>query len=281
VFTSVVVPLDGSPRSETALVAARAVTDRLGARLVLVTSALADDTDECETYLAEVTERLGGPAVGVVVADREPAAAITEALEDQERPLVCMATHGRTGIGRALLGSVAERVVAVVDAPVLLTGPQVDTAQPVGPDVVVVTLDGSELAASIVPVASELAEGLGVGVEVVTVAEVPVGPDTGYLAREVTDGAAGAGVPDPVDLEPAIARFRAAGVGATGVHLIGDDAARAVVDHVGGRRAFVCMASHGRGGLRRVTLGSVAAKVVHRSTCPVLVSRAALPMDTP
>lgn len=103
------------------------------------------------------------------------------------------------------------------------------------PDIVVVPLDGSTYAASVLPYAQRLARRFGARVQTVTVGEL---------------SEPGAEVQLQLDGDPAEALL---------AHLVGLD------------RALVCMASHGHGGLRRRLLGSVAEALVRQCVHPVII----------
>lgn len=74
-----------------------------------------------EEALAEEVKRVQGkcPKVAWVLLPGSPAGAIVEGITEHGCDLVVMGTHGRRGLPRALLGSVAERVVRTSPAPVL------------------------------------------------------------------------------------------------------------------------------------------------------------------
>jgi nucleotide-binding universal stress UspA family protein len=88
--------------------------------------ALARAASERTDYLEAVRARYlhGVPGEVEVRVAEDVAAAINRAAVEHEVDLIAMGTHGRSGIGRALLGSVAERVVRESSVPVLLVGPQ-------------------------------------------------------------------------------------------------------------------------------------------------------------
>lgn len=134
-FARILVPLDGSPLAEMILpeVADLAILHR--AELLLLRVALAhalpgvDQTeaqvravDEAEAYLADVQRRLAPRGVTVVSAVRYGRAAeeILDHVQSTGADLIAMSTHGRTGIRRWVLGSVAETVLRAAPVPVLL-----------------------------------------------------------------------------------------------------------------------------------------------------------------
>jgi nucleotide-binding universal stress UspA family protein len=133
----VLVPLDGSHLAETALTKALDVVEGAdGATLVLLRAAEAtswpgtDPTDEqirvvreAEEYLAGVKAHLakrGLDKVQTSVWYGPPASAIVEAARVGKADLIVMSTHGRSGLGRLILGSVAEAVLRGTTTPILL-----------------------------------------------------------------------------------------------------------------------------------------------------------------
>lgn len=133
---SILVPLDGSPLAEAALPKAVALLEgNPGATLVLLRAAEApslpgaDPTnaqitavDEAAKYVeklaADLRER--GVNVKTSVWYGPPAPAIVEAAEVGRVDLIVMSTHGRSGLGRLILGSVAESVLRGTRTPILL-----------------------------------------------------------------------------------------------------------------------------------------------------------------
>ena len=132
----ILVPLDGSTLAEAALPTAADMARVSGARLLLLRAAQAhtlpgvDPTEaeikivrEAETYLAEVKDRMG--TAGITNAETTvwygpAAAAIVEAAQFHRVGLIVMTTHGRSGLGRLILGSVAESVLRGTTTPILL-----------------------------------------------------------------------------------------------------------------------------------------------------------------
>lgn len=139
------VPLDFSTNDSAALLAAVALLGSRG-EIVLVNVvapaehverneaghvvAYLDQQDEAHTasardHLEHVADDLSARSIRVVLDVRvdEPASGIAAAARDRSADLIVMATHGRTGIGRAVVGSVAGAVLRSVTAPVLLVHP--------------------------------------------------------------------------------------------------------------------------------------------------------------
>ena len=131
---TILVPLDGSRLAELALAPALEMARDKGAKLVLLRAAeahttVADPTEaqvtvvrEAEEYLADVANRLRETcaAVEATVWYGPPAEAIVEAARYRAADLIVMSSHGRSGLGRLVLGSVAETVLRSTPTPILL-----------------------------------------------------------------------------------------------------------------------------------------------------------------
>ena len=132
----ILVPLDGSALAEAALPQALEIAESSGANLLLIRAAEAhtlpgvDPTEaqikvvqEAEGYLAQVRDRLaaqGRKEVETSVWYGPAAYAIVEAARLNKVDLIAMTTHGRSGLGRLILGSVAESVLRGTTTPILL-----------------------------------------------------------------------------------------------------------------------------------------------------------------
>ena len=131
----ILVPLDGSPVAEAVLPVAELLAQNWDAELILLRAvALKEEFQDQapEVRMAatsEVIGYLGTLAAGLTkrgvktrwtLSHDEPLAAITEAVTREQINLIAMATHGRSGLRRLLLGSVAAGVVRLAQIPVLL-----------------------------------------------------------------------------------------------------------------------------------------------------------------
>ena len=134
-FKTILVPLDGSTLAEGALSRAIGLA-REGAQVILLRAAeahtlpTADAADaqvkvvrEAEEYLAAVKARLlkgGAKNVETSIWYGPPAEAIVEAAGFRKADLIVMSSHGRSGLGRLVLGSVAESALRATKTPILL-----------------------------------------------------------------------------------------------------------------------------------------------------------------
>ena len=165
---TVLVPLDGSEFSRTAVPAAARLAARLDAAIHLLSAVgSVDETGQRDADLADV-EVPGHRVARTVVVDRDPAGAIHETLRRMPDAVACMATHGRAR-STALVGSVATDVVARGHDPLVLVCPYIDQARRTAD--VVVCVDDSPASAGLVTVGLDWADRLGERPVVVTVAE--------------------------------------------------------------------------------------------------------------
>jgi nucleotide-binding universal stress UspA family protein len=144
---TVLVPLDGSIFAEAALAPATDLAREAGATMVLLRAAeahtlpMADPIEAQVQVIREAEEYLAAARAGVMalgVADVEvsawygrPAEAIVDAARYRKADLIVMSSHGRSGMGRLVLGSVAESVLRATAVPILLIRPDgapLDTA---------------------------------------------------------------------------------------------------------------------------------------------------------
>jgi nucleotide-binding universal stress UspA family protein len=284
---TILVPLDGSPLAERALPYALSLARRSDSRISLVRATEAHTPSGADTLADRAGARLRAEAELTLVAARvraneipvdtcvyDAAApdAILHAAEAEQAGLVVMSTHGRSGVGRWIYGSVAEAVLRHARVPVLLVPSTCERAWAANtPLRVLVPLDGSELAETAVEHASAL---VAPGAATLILLQV-VEPILAFTAD-------GLSATSPFDAEEALAGARtyletlaerAAALGwTTEVDAVLGYAAGAIAaaarDH---QVDVVAMATHGRGGIARVVLGSVATGVLQRSHTPVLV----------
>ena len=293
---SILVPLDGSRLAEQAVPVAQAIAERARCRLKLVLVHQPDILVEPgpdysrlqlaklkadREYLRTVARGLRGH-LGDAVSATVLQGPITQTLATYTRArgtdLVVMTTHGRGGPRRAWLGSVADRLVRTAEVPILLVRAREEGAVSSSPDFsqILVPLDGSPLSEAAVIPAATLAR-LWDG-EVLLVQIVP------SVLSAADDRTLGAAVvynqrltairrSSAEDYVGHLAeRLRAEGVKATGLAVLGSDVADRLLGLARPERVgLVVIASHGRGGLQRLVLGSVTDKLVRAAEVPVLV----------
>lgn len=255
--SAVVVPLDGSELAECAIRVAVPLGERLGSTVVLMTTDRGDDRRDSERYLAGlVASRSAGAFETVVVHDRDPAAAIASVTQQTPGRIVCMTTHGRGRARRALLGSVAESVLAASLDPVILVGRRCESAWLEEGSGIVVGVDGSPAAALATAAACRWAALLGLDVWLVFAIHPLDVEGAGHSARV---------------LEPLADQVRANGLRVHPVVVRGSFTAGAFVDVAEDVPAtMVVTATSARSGASRAVLGSFTMGTVGMSKCPVL-----------
>ena len=286
----ILVPLDGSDFAEQAIPVASTIAERWHAplRLARVHVPLASevhcadglvvvddkrDVDARQRDAAYLEQRRGtGSEAGIeTVLLQGPAvsAALAADAKTSGARLVVMTTHGRGGLPRLLLGSVAAGVVKRSPTPVLLVRPgHVDASRRFRR--VLVPLDGSGLACSILDHVSRVAEP-GARLVLFTVIE-PVSwaswPDAAGAVPDEREQDATA----RVWLEEQAVPLRARGFEVeTRVSLSRRCAQQILAVAATVEADLIALATHGRSGLARVALGSVADEVVHGAEVPVLL----------
>jgi len=192
---------------------------------------------------------------------------ISHTLESDAPGLLCLASRGQTAVSEALFGSVTARVIRDLHAPLLVVGPSVLEPSRAWRRMLV-CLDGSASAAGILPSVESWASALDLEVELVHV---------GYPLDELRGGERRR---PPEELEAAeqlqasVRRLEEAGVRASGRTIEHTHVAEALADRaVSGDADLLALATHGRTGLARLLMGSVALDLVRRSTVPVLTLR--------
>ena len=310
---TLLVPLDGSELGEAALPWAVSLARARGLGLVLTqvgtwprvgtnptvsgylrpdlyAPAAAANWDAVAAYLDEIRRRLAGAGLVVETAVRQgdPVEHILDLADERGAYAIAMATYGRGGLGRLVLGSVVERVLQHATIPVLLvhtrpegTGPP-DTrtqgeAPPVAPVVrrLLVPLDGSPLAERALDVADEISAD-GTTLVLVRVApparRFPPDPTIRTTVTVEDEEAERRGLSEGEAYLDRVAH----GLEGTGRAIerdvrVGSPAEEILATARDHAADLIVMATHGTTGPARWLLGSVADQVVRRAEGPVLL----------
>ena len=299
-FTRILIPLDGSKTAEKVLPYARFLAGSLKLPVELLAvvdivemathmsadraryldTMIEDSVRNSEQYLRGVAGTFPGANTKCTVEKGKAEQVIIETAAADKGTLITMATHGRSGINRWLLGSIAEKVLRAATNPLLLVratdeakADRVATLKSI-----VVPLDGSELAESVFPTVVELAKTLKLEVVLFRAYSIP------YSAYSSAEGYYA------VDYEELLKAMREEAVDylekkTEAVKKLGIDKVSCVAKE--GFAAdeiislsrkppdnLIAMCTHGRSGVKRWVLGSVTETVVRHSADPVLVIRA-------
>ena len=268
-LSTIIVPLDGSDFAARALPHATALARSSGAKLVLVRvlthRASGSAADEMEAIRAALNVdadaiRADGMRVETIMRRVHPvhaddvARAIAEIADDQQAELIVMSTHGRSGLGRWVYGSVADSVLQQSTTPVLLVSPHVDSLPPTDRRLrVLVPLDGSQLAEEAIEAADLLTGALDTELTVLQVVETPTYPlyGDGYAYVPYDQEAKASGRPGEY-LQSQVDRLQAQDKRVTARATIGNPSwVIAQMSHEVEADVIV-MATHGRTGLNRL-----------------------------
>jgi nucleotide-binding universal stress UspA family protein len=299
-FTKILIPLDGSITAEAALPYARVLGESLQSPLELLAvvdisaatarvvgnkarylSALIEEGERSnEKYLSQIAAKLGSVESRCLVARGQPAEVIVQHAATDKNILIAMAGHGRTGLSRWLLGSIAEKVLRSAKNPLLLVRAR-DGAREhsqVSLKSIIVPLDGSTLAESVLPGATTFAECFNLELVLFRAYELPASayygkedhlPDYENMKKNVRAAA-------EQYLAAKVAVLKTRGLTRVRTALSEGPGAKEIIryarDHAD---SMVAICTHGRSGVKRWLIGSVTEKVVRHSENPVLVIRAA------
>ncbi len=286
-FKRIVVPLDRTECASAILPIARALAARTGGTLALLhvidhhhpSADLADQQRrDARQWLREIARESGlhGQTSAIIaIRNGSPAEEILTYADEIEADSICMATHGRAGLTRVVVGSVAERVLHRTHLPLLLVRPDVAIADLSTHAPIVVPLDGSPRAEAALPQAVILAKILGAPLTLVRVwnATLPTLPGPYAIAmdqrmfdemEEATEGIAAAYL-------HTIAARLANEVAVQTACLHGDTTEQLTAYLRTERPSLVVMGAHGRGGVPRWVMGSVASELIRAAITPVLL----------
>ena len=299
-YRSILVPLDTSPFSEHALVLARSMAQRTGAKLTLVhvhkvvepvfigTAPVYDEINDDErraqelAYLDNVQRKLALDDPLVITTkllDEEP---IAEALHNYtvstDIDLIIMTTHGRGALSRFWLGSVADSLVRRAGVPILLVRPpekEPDFTYDPHINHILIPLDGSGLSEQIIAPAIRIGRmsharyTLLHSIEPI-IASYATTPHSAVFGTQWVDQTQ---VQAKEYIEQTAQHLRDKSFSVKTEVLVGS-AASTILDYANTNNVdMIALATHGRNGMARLLLGSVADKVIRGATVPVLVQR--------
>jgi nucleotide-binding universal stress UspA family protein len=299
-YTQILIPLDGSKTAEKALPYARAMAGALKVPIELLgvvdiaamathvaterarhlDAIIADGEQRSRLYLQNIARDLPGFAVKSTIETGKPAETIIEKAAANKGTLITMATHGRSGVKRWLLGSVAEKVLrGTVNALLLVRAhDEAEMRQETTMQSITVPLDGSQLAASVLPIVTTIAQRMNLEVVLFRAYELPASAYYGSedylpnyeklkdeLRKEVQSY-----------LSKQIEMLQSQGLEKVSSFVIEGSGPDEIISYAHKRpNTLIAMCTHGRSGVKRWVLGSVTEKVVRHSGDPVLVMRAA------
>lgn len=291
---TVVVPLDGSEMAEQAIPIAQALAERNNAPMVLISvveiamefdtwldasmvtleDELKDWVDDRREYLDEVAARTGHSNVMTEIRAGTPSKEIAAYADEVDDPVLVMASHGRGGIEQVVVGSVAFRIIHDVRYPVLVTRMTKEGAAPAARfSKLLIPLDGSDFSASVVDRIIATVGEPRPAIHFLRVMEAPT-----WSRRSFNHGLVGQyleATREEAEQKLSELAEQMAGQGHETTWEVRDgDVTKTILEcasEVGATE--IAMATHGRGGLGRALLGSVAQRVLQRSSLPLLLIR--------
>lgn len=303
-FRKIIIPLDGTPLTQQVLPYVQQITIPEQSEIVLVcnlaessTPSLADVDRSTDTsseqlygpihsYLNQRRDELIqlGYRARVQVAKDGTVTEIIRIATEIGADLIAMTTHGRSQIGRWMLGSVASQVLHNALQPVLLV--RAGIALPIQERIrqILVPLDGSALSEQALPVAQMIASEFAVQILLTQVVSSFGGVEG--IRPPVTEEAAAF---DTIGLISAAetylqrhqTKLHLGNVTCDWQVLVGEAASSIVTASEAARSDLIVMATHARMGLERYLHGSVAGRVLQRSTCPLLLVKGTVHEEAP
>jgi nucleotide-binding universal stress UspA family protein len=289
------VPLDGSTFAEAALPLAIRLARETGSSLTFLSVLEAEwvraGSWSAATLKAELHEYLEGVVrktselttaqLAVSVLDGSVAAILERFVESEDVGLVVMSTHGRGAVHRAWLGSIADHLIRHLRVPIVLVRPvdpvpeRLEEAPALR--VILVPLDGSQRAEEILQLVGRLARPAGTECRLFRVVPPPPPFATPYLphaARALRETLDRGREEAEQYLQEVTERLRESGLTVSWKVEVGVRPATGILHAAEAPDVdLVAIATHGRGGIPRLMLGSVADKVVRGADLPVLVAR--------
>jgi nucleotide-binding universal stress UspA family protein len=281
----ILVPLDGSREAESVLPYLRDLAPRFGSRVHILGVGIGKKTRRVNRLLEDYLKRTANnlhnddikaePVMSYGVAVDK----ILDFAVEKKIDLIIMATHGRSGIKRWWMGSVAERVISEATAPVLLVrgkrpGKTGTASKPHSIHEILAPLDGSDIGEAALPYAEILAINSRASIKLLQVITPPGtveasllgGPDWRKFIKSMHD--AGENYLKSVAEKLVSKRVKAT------YEVVSGDPADKIVEYAEDKTiSLLAMSTHGRTGLARWVLGSVADKVLHSARIPILLVR--------
>jgi len=281
----ILIPLDGSAEAESALPYLRDLAPKFGSRVHILGVSIGRKTRRVnrliEDYINRTANKLQSDNIKAEPAIRYGVAAdkILDFTAEKEIDLIIMTTHGRSGITRWWMGSVAEKVISEATAPVLLVRSKRPGTTRVTDRLnlarkILAPLDGSDIGEAALPYAETMAANSRASISLLQVISPPGtveanllgGPDWRKFVKAMHD--AGENY-----LKSVAERLSGSSI-KVNYEVASGDPADKIVEYAADKRiSLIAMSTHGRTGVARWVLGSVADKVLHGAGIPILLVR--------
>ncbi len=283
------VTLDGSEFAEKVLPIAKALCQTYEAQLTLVSilrtrrslqikpstqAQIEAGRLEKEAYLQSVIEKLSdnGIPIDFAIGIGPVAETVNSLSHELDADMILLSTHGRSGVSKWILGGIASKIIQLSATPLLLIRPTTNGDMP-PPEFnrLLVPLDGSEFAERVLPYVRAIDPSFNSTIILLAVPEIPEAATYGVVADAIEDLRLEAEEQAKTYLSNVAAALQEEGLS---VHAIvtGSRPAETITQISKEEEAdLIMMATHGRGGLDRVFVGSVAERVVHHTESPLFL----------
>jgi len=289
----IMIPLDGSPLSEMPLMPAAKLAKATGAKLMLLRvqepSAPMDDEalkgrvfqfkeDTVHKYLDEVAQKemLFGVELEVLVANGPVAETIVDNAAEYDIDLIVMSSHGRSGIGRWVFGSIAEKVLRQAPCATIIQQSKANVSMFTNKRILV-TLDGSALAERILELVRDIAQATGselILLRVTGMIQLAIDSvDPLVMKQDLDKLEERERIEAKEYLERVQQKLSASGL-TVKVEVISGHVAETILTYAAENNVdLIAMSSHGRSGVGRWFYGSVAEKVLRGAHSAMLIKR--------
>jgi nucleotide-binding universal stress UspA family protein len=303
-FKKILLPLDGSELAEKAVPYVEDLASHFGADITLInvrTPMEDPDKPEYRAYISQmavtieqdVKKSLALPPgeqikvksiiIGTSGGRTQAAEEILDYAKKEKMDLIVMATHGRTGIRRWVLGDTANKVASALNCPVLLIRAVAESPKKVHLNKLMVPLDGSKESEAALPYAASLAEKIKSSINLVTVTELlyRVFASPSAVGYYVGEGLIRVPYNDE-EMKPFVAtaekylkgisgKLSGKGIKTTTEVRVGPPGNEIIEVEEKTHPDMVIMSTHGHSGFGRFDHGSIADKVLHAGNTPLLL----------
>ena len=280
----ILVTLDGSEVAESVLPYIRSLAPSFGSHIDVMGSAMGRKDRRVNRLLEDYINRIASSLreeclkADPVVLYGSAADKILDHADKNNVDLIVMATHGRSGISRWWVGSVAEKVISAAKTPMLLVpakkAGKTETPGKLAISKIVVPLDGSDTGQAALPYAETLAREMGASISLIQII-----PSPGTMDPSIPGGAYWIKFVEAVNdtakdyLADIAKKLSNQGFQTTYEVITGDPAYKIVEYAEHAKASLIAMSTHGRTGIARWVLGSVTDKVLHGAKTPVWIVR--------
>jgi len=295
-YEKILIPLDCSALAEVSIPYAEVLAERLYSEVTLLyVNESRDDPNKHlhQSYMDKMAETLKkgvernakiseiqAITVKPVILFGNPAKEIVDYAEKEDMGLIIMATHGQSGIKLRYLGSVADKVVRAGSRPVLLIrakGASSDVREKGIPHKMLVSLDGSKASEAVIPFVEELALRFN-NVELQLIQVLGTGHpdfknDRYHYLVDIKEEVESNKTISQAYLNTMSTRLKDKGIAVKTEVRFGDPAEEIIRSANQNHIDLTAMSTHGLVGIGRKVLGSVAERVLHEGTTPLLLVR--------